>query len=545
MEYLRKIVEKIEDAPTGFFFWLSSFLGIITLRLLVESWLNFFRNRSGLYIFYEFTHTFLFFLIAYIIIAELLKRVLNSTYQKISNFFLLGYLLILTPPIFDYIISGGKGFWSFYKFDSLKGLFWRFLTFFGDKPEIGITYGVRIEVALALIFIFFYVLLKSKKIIKSLLTTVGAYVIFFILGTLPSWITIAYEGFFKGFAKVGEIDTVELFLSPARIFSREIPDITSSLNIKMSIVFALFLTALVLLGLFLNYKEKFIAFLKNARLPQIFYHIGLLSIGAGLALKLNNSSWEIRFFDVFSFLLLADAVILAWLASVVANDIIDKKIDEKTNRSRPLIQNVFSEKTYASIGLMLFVFSLLFAAIVSFKIAMLLFTYQALAWIYSAWPLRLKRFPFISTFTSALASLMIFFAGYFLSAPDQGIQGLPFSIILLLIISLTFSLPIKDFKDISGDRKDGVMTIPVFFGEYWGKVIVAGGIFLSFLLSVIFLNEPQLFWWALALGGFSFWAIMHMEKENGGPVTCRNIFWWMMGIVSIYGIILAKIIFFN
>lgn len=545
MVWLRKIIDTIEDAPTGFFFWLSSFLSIITLRLLVESWLNFFRNRSGLYIFYEFTHTFLFFLIAYIIIVEFLRRILKSNYQKISNFFLLGYLLILTPPIFDYFISGGKGFWSFYKFDSLKGLFWRFLTFFGDKPEIGITYGVRIEVALALIFIFFYILLKSKKIIRSFLTTVGAYAIFFILGTLPSWITIAYEGFFKGFAKVGEIDTVELFLSPARIFSREIPDITSSLNIKMSIMFALFLTVLVLFGLFLNYKEKLIAFLKNARLPQIFYHVGLLFIGSVLALKFNGSNWEIRFFNIFAFLLLSESVILAWLASVVANDIIDRKIDEETNQSRPLIQNIFSEKTYASIGIMLFAFSLLFSAIVSFKIAMLLFTYQALAWIYSAWPLRLKRFPFISTFVSAVASLMIFLAGYFLTSPDQGIQNLPFSLVLLLAICLTLSLPIKDFKDIPGDRKDGVMTIPVFFGEYWGKVIVASGVFLSFLLSVIFLNEPRLFWWALALGGFSFWAVMNMEKENGGPVTCRNIFWWMMGSVSIYGIILAKIIFFN
>jgi hypothetical protein len=68
-------------------------------------------------------------------------------------------------------------------------------------------------------------------------------------------------------------------------------------------------------------------------------------------------------------------------------------------------------------------------------------------------------------------------------------------------------------------------------------VIVASGVFFSFLLSVVFLNEPRLFWWALAIGGFSFWAVMHMEKENGGLVTCRNIFWWILGSVCAYFII--------
>jgi 4-hydroxybenzoate polyprenyltransferase len=545
MAWLRKIIEKIEDAPTGFFFWLSSFLSIIALRLLIENWLDFLRSRSGLFIFYEFTHTFLFFLIAYIVIVEFLKRILKSTYQKISNILLLGYFMILTPPILDYFISGGQGFWSFYKFDSLTGLFWRFLTFFGDKPEIGITYGVRIEVALAIIFIFAYIFLKSKKIILSFLGAIGAYAIFFVLGTFPSWITIAFEGFSKGFLNVGEIDTAELFLSPVRLFSREIPEILSSLNIKMSIMFALFLTGLVFLGLFLNYKERLIAFLKNARLPQIIYHFGLLSAGAGLALKLNNSDWGISFFNIFAFFLVAESVILAWLSSVVANDIIDRKIDEETNSFRPLIKNIFSEKNYAAIGIMLFFVSILFSAIVSFKIALLFLIYHALAWIYSMWPLRLKRFPFVSTFVSALASLMIFISGFVFTSPNQSIRSLPFSIIALLVISLTLSLPIKDFKDIEGDKNDGVETIPVFFGEYWGKVIVAGGVFLSFLLSVVFLNEPRLFWWALALGGFSFWAIINMEKENGGPVTCRNIFWWMLGNVSVYGLILVKIIFFT
>lgn len=581
-KYLEKIVSVVENAPLTFITWAISFLSLIAGRLLVESWLGNFKTASGLFFFYEFTHTFLFFLLAYILFVLFFKKIIKITLEKSLNILLLGYLVILTPPIFDFIISGGKGFWSFYKFDSLQGLAIRFATFFGDKPEIGITYGVRIEVALAVIFFFFYSFIKTRKIFVSLATGFLSYAIFFILGTFPSWIAIAIQGFSKGFLNINDLDVAQMFLTPAKIFSRDIPDMMSALNIKMSIIYSLVLTFVILIALFFSFRKKFLAFLANARFPQLIYHAGLLSVGLGLSIKFSRIDWYVNFFNILSFFLMIEAVFLAWLASVVANDLVDKKIDRETNNQRPLTQNIFSEKEYAAIGIVLFLASILFAAIVSFKAALFLLAYQALAWIYSSWPLRLKRFPLIATFASAMASLMILFAGFSLGSPTESIQELPFSIVIMIAISFTLSLPIKDFKDIEGDKKDSVFTIPVIFGEQWGKIIVGAGIFFSFLLSVVLLNESRLFWWALLFGGASFWVVAQMKKpamekswlhphtnsinkrsqENytllnskiqntfgkiisiiGVGVNYRNIFWWMLGIVSGYGIILVKVIF--
>jgi 4-hydroxybenzoate polyprenyltransferase len=542
---MRHIIEKIENTPTSFFFWLSSFLAIIIIRLFIENWLNNLENRSGLFLFYEFTHTFLFFLVAYVLFLWILKKFLNTDLKKVSNILLWGYLIVIFPPIFDYLISHGQGYWSFYDFGSLKNLMIWFFTFFDNTPEIGITYGVRIEVAISLVFIFIYSLIKlsktkdlAKPFLKSLGITIIAYIIFYVLGTFPSWITIATRGITQGFLSITAINVAQMFLTPVTIFSKSIPDITSSLNIKMSLVYALFLTIIILIGLYHNYRHKLISFAKNARFPQLIYHAGLFVVGMGAGMVFTKSHPEFNFFNSVSFLVSLLAVICAWLASVIVNDLEDKETDKVTpNKNRPLITGHFSEQEYKILGIILFIASFLFSAIVNFKMALFLVIYQALAWIYSAWPLRLKRLVFVSTFVSAIASLMIFFSGYILISPEQSLNGLPFSIIFLLIFSYTFSLPIKDFKDIEGDRKEGVYTIPVLFGEEWGRIIVGSGIFLSFILSVLVFNEFQLFWWALIFGGISFWLVINKKIES------TKLPWWILGTVSVYGIILVKIIF--
>lgn len=542
----------MENSPTNFSFWSFSFLSLIVARILVEGWIDKFQNRSSYFIFYEFAHNFLFFLIAYILFSIIIKKITKKSFSSVSNILLWGYLVILTPPIIDHFISGGKGFWSFYKFDGVAGLIQRFFTFFGDKPEIGITYGVRFEVVLVVVLIFIYSLIKLKKLSKSLLVAILSYAVLFILGTFPSYITILTQGFSKGFLKIGEIDVAQMFLVPSNIFSREVLDITNSFNLKMSIIYSLLLSVIVLIGLFIYHKEKFLSFLKNIRPPQIAYHIGLISSGLGLGIILNSESQKINdliwnylnLFNFLGFLVLVESVIMAWLSSVVINDFFDRKIDNKTNNSRPLICSSFSDSEYKIFGIILFFFSLFFSSVISIKIMLLLVAYQAVAWLYSSWPMRLKRFPFISTFVSGIASLLIFFSGYILISPKQNIIEIPVSIIILLVIGYTLSLPIKDFKDIEGDKEDGVFTIPAFFGEYWGKIIVGSGIFFSFLLSVILIRESGLFWWALIFGGISFWMIVKMKKNpSQGILNYRNISWWLIGDISLYGIILVKLVF--
>lgn len=538
--FLQKSLTEIENAPISFSLWLGAFLSIILARLFIESWIAGFSRTDPEFLFAEFTHTFLFFLFSYLLFLLLLKRASRVSLKTASNVLLLGFLIILLPPIIDHIISRGAGFWSFYTFDSLSGLLVRFFTFFGDRPDIGITYGVRVEVALSLFLFCVYIFKKTKRLIHSIVWTLLAYCLFFLLGTFPSWIAILTLGFQKGFFNVGAPEIAQMFLTPEIILSRGTPELLSVLNIKMSIVYGVLLSALIPLLGFFSFRKETLSLAQNARLPQILYHGGLVCLGAGLAILLSSKIFQPSFFDVLAFLLLIISVGFAWLTSVVTNDLFDIRTDRITNTSRPLITKSLSPNAYRQCGWVFFGASLLLAGItIPFAIPFLLF-YQALAWSYSAPPLRLKRIPLVATFVSALASILLFFLGFLALSPTNSIATIPNRIIILLLSAYTLSLPIKDLKDLQGDKKDGVYTLPIIFGETKGRLIIASGIFFSFMLSVWAFNDPSLTFPAILFGALAFWIVATSHKWQRFSLSPRHLPHITLFLVTLYGIILTS-----
>lgn len=539
---LVNLVEKIEKTPTNFYLWSLTFLSIIFARVLMENWLGKMINRSGDYFFHHFSYTLVFFLLSYLLFLAFLMKKLDLKIKAASNVMLWGYLIIIFPPLFDFILLNDRPYLSFYGIYSLSEMPYRFFTFFGDSPDYGMTYGVRIEIAFTVLALLVYAFIKTRDKIKALIISIEAYLILFFLGTFPSWMTILVRGFQKGPLNVAESDIVQLFFPSVRLFARSTGSYLNALSIKLSLVYGFILFLFVCWGLYVLYRKQFLAFLKNARPVQLGYHIGLLLAGMFLAVAFTRINWDLNIFNIFALLLVMVSVAFAWLASVVVNDIYDKKIDHLTNQTRPLIVKDFSNEAYITTGVVLFAVSIFFSAMVSPKIAFLLMAYQALAFLYSAWPFRLKRFLGVASLVSSIASLLILFAGFILAAPMEDIGQLPTRIIWLLGVAFIFCLPIKDLKDIKGDKADGVMTFPVVFGEYWGKVIIGGGIFFAYVFSVIAFNEKKLLLWALFLGGVSFWLVV-ISKERGQKITNRNVIWWAMGVLAIYIFLLWRFVF--
>lgn len=538
--FIRKGVGTLESAPTGFALWLTSFGSLIIARIMVENWLAGFESQSLQFLFYEFTHTFFFFLLSFLIFWPMIAFFGKTTLAKASNVLLFGFLIILMPPILDTWIANGAHLWSFYKFDSLAGLWHRYLTLFGDRPDIGITYGVRVEVVLTTLFFGLYTYIKTHRLIRALVSAIAIYSTLFILGTFPSWLTFMILGFHTNVLALTEIGIAQLFLSPPTLFTRSNFEFISALNIKMSLIYAPTTTALTAFYLWRYFPKKFFALLHNARIPQIVYHGGLFLAGIGLAIAFAEAHIGITLFNSIALIDLLIAIGLAWLASVVVNDLFDQNIDALTNKHRPLQQKAIPHKEYKAIGMTFFLGSLIFAALVSFKVMLLLFIYQALAWIYSAPPLRLKQFPIVATFFAAIACLLILMAGFTLVAPNGSISQLPASFLYFFAFALMASLPLKDFKDIKGDRADNVYTIPVLFGEQWAKMIIGSAIFISYMVSVSLLHEQRLFWWALLCGSLSFWILNGSELNEKKFFSYRKLPGWLLSVIALYiGIAIA------
>jgi len=537
-----RFIAAIENTSLTLPAFIASFTALIIARLTVENALGLFKTHPFSFLFFEFSHTFLFFLCAFLLILPLVRFAGATTIGKAANILLCGFLIILTPPIIDTIIFHGTNFWSFYEFDGFRGLIIRFFTLFGDTPEIGITYGVRVETVLVTLLMGLYAYAKSDWK-KALLSALGTYSILFILGTFPSWITLAVLSFQKGFFAINATDVAALFLSPERIFSHDITDFRSVLNVKMSIVYAILSMALIGATLWKNTPKYFIALWKNARFPQLVWHGGLLAIGMALAFFFSDTFIRLDLFHFAGAFVILAAVESAWLASVIMNDLYDIRIDQKTNPDRPLIRQAIPPETYRAFGIFFFAASLLFAGIMSFQALLLILCYQSLAWIYSAEPLRLKRFPIIATLIAAAAGMLVFCSGYLIIAPDQNLHSLPLPISLFLLAAYTLCLPIKDFKDVEGDRADGVYTLPVILGTQNAALILGSLMFILFVSSPFILRDDRLFLPAIFSGSLAFWAMQRGTDTNASFVSFRKLPGVILGITILYGFMILAILF--
>ncbi|MFA6193420.1 MAG: UbiA family prenyltransferase [Parcubacteria group bacterium] len=537
LKLIQKFLQKIENYPLTFTGWLTAFSAIIALRMIGENLLSGFADKSLTLFIGSTLAAYLFFAFSYLLVLIFLVFWLKESVKKVANVLLWGFLLAIFPPIIDKIWCGQNFCWSFYAFDSLKGLFACFFSFFGNNAAIGITYGVRVEVALAIIFVIIYAYIKQKMAIRAFLAGIFTYVVLFVLGSFPSWLAYLYFLPKKSVFSVENFDIAGLFLTPASYFSIAETDFINALNVKMNLIYAFLLVPVLIFFFWLFYRGKLWPVARNIRWIQIMIHGGLILVGAGLSAFYFPNNIIINIFSFFALSNLILAAIFAWLASVFLNDQIDLPIDKMTNKGRPLATGAVSGEDFRQLFWVCFVFSLILAITVGVKFFLVIFAYQAIGWAYSAWPFRLKRFPIVASFLSALALTLLFSSGFLLLADGQNISRFPQQVFWLLIFAFTMSLPIKDLKDIEGDRADEVWTIPVLLGETWARFAIGLGIFLSYALSVVWLNARVLFLPAMILGALSFW-ILQTKK-----ISPRRVHIFVFGFLFLYVFLIVYLVF--
>jgi 4-hydroxybenzoate polyprenyltransferase len=533
-KHCSQVIATVEAIPQSLPLWSAAFLAIIAVRFGIESALEGFAPKSFSLYFFQLSHLFLFFLLSYLLLLPLVKKLGKTTLAAASQVLLFGFSIIWLPPILDKLIFGNNLYWSFYIFDRLQNMPLRFFTFFGKDPHIGITYGVRIEVALVLLGLTLYGYLKTHDWPRTLGLTLLAYLILFILGTLPSWIGYLILGFEYSPLSITHIHLAETFLAPENILSRTPTELQSVLSHKMSLLL-LPLILLTLGGLWrVHCPKEFLSLRKNIRLPQIFYHGGLLLLGMLLAKIYSGALFTPSFFSAVALLVLLIGITSAWLFTVVQNDIFDQTIDALTNTGRPLITRVVPLHTYRLYAFLLLGFALFTVSLVSFQALLFLILYCCLATLYSMPPFRLKRFLGIATGVASLAGMTILLLGYTLAHPAHQVQDLPLSILVYLAFAYAASLPLKDFKDTAGDKKDKVYTLPVVLGIEKAKTTMSGVTFLLFLGSIFVMNTPQLLLWALLFGSLAFWIVQ--KSAPSGRFSYQRLPLIFMLLVTLYGL---------
>ena len=521
--------------------WALAFLGVIGIRMALEVLILPNKNDSVEGILTAYLHYSLFFSILIMLVWLIAAFFAGIEIKKPAFLMLVLSWFIILPPILDMIKTGGRIYWSFYLLEDITSLFGQFKTFMGDLPPGIVYFGSKILFGSTVIFSGMAVFLKTKKLLRSLACSFFVYAALFFLASFPSWFSYAYY-FLNENRPIWEVKThhiLHLFAVPVGILGLEEVVLKHAFAFKLNLIYFPMMIFLVGAIFFFSNRKKLFSVWNDFRFPQLIYHGGLFFVGMGLGFLAYPEAFKLEIFSFFAIFNLLLSIGLAWIASVFINDIYDFNVDKLSNPKRPLQQSIFTISEYKDLGFFFFILSLIGGLMIGIKFMLILVFYQFIAWTYSAPPFRIKKIPLIASFFSALASILILFLGFLLFSGDQNLAGMPWKAVLLLLVALTLSLPLKDFKDIEGDKKYGVWTIPVIFGEEKGRLVVAVGIFISFMLSVFLLNEFKLFWWAILFGIISFLVLINQK------INPRNLFWWVLVPVSVYGAIMVKILFLN
>ena len=144
LENLRKWIEDIENSKLPLGYFILTFFSALVIRMFLESF-------SSPYVLnlYSLLHFVVFYSALAIALIIFLHVVTKIKVEKVSRIILLSFLVIISVPILDLIISGGKGYVLAYLLPGVHdNLLLRYLTLGGEFSELGLTYGIKIELFL-------------------------------------------------------------------------------------------------------------------------------------------------------------------------------------------------------------------------------------------------------------------------------------------------------------------------------------------------------------------------------------------------------------
>ncbi len=501
---LNNLIKKLSSFPITFESWILSALGIIAVRIFLEQYSN---NLAGHYVLIDLAtlvqYTTSFLTILLCSIAIILYSTKKSL-QEVASLTLFAFMLIWTAPIFDLILSAGKGYNIHYLFLNLKELLLAFVTEFWTTTSHGMTYGIRLEILLILIisFITIYILTKSK--VRALVGSILLWLSIFIIDCLPSFLGIFQT---KSTALFIQQSVFSSNIINNSIFSMQsgiqrLYDIGFNSLISQSIIVIAFV-ALSLIC-FWGYREKAKILFKNARWNRIAHYVLLVVAGVIVG---GGKSFFHSWVNILSLIMTMSAFALAWFSAVCVNDIHDIDIDVISNKDRPLPSGSFTKAEFLSLARISLLLALLAAYSASLYGLFFVILFSFAFYIYSANPIKLKQHFVSGALVIGFASVSAILSGFFLAHQSRELFSFPPLFVLALIILFGFSSMIKDIKDYEGDRANGIKTLPVVLGLRASKIVIAVIVSLSLIGISIYIHNLAIVW-ASIITSICIWIVL-------------------------------------
>jgi 4-hydroxybenzoate polyprenyltransferase len=537
-------IKKIENSPITF--WQAVLLIYIAVffREFLENYANFFNFSHIAGVIDTFFHLPFWFSAVFLLVFIILNFLTGEKIEKISRLGAIFSFAIITPPILDLIINKGDSIFYVFLTGSFSDLFNLYFSFFQkiSNGSYGATIGLKIEIIVGMASLGYYIFQKKKNILYSTIGVILFYSTIFIFASLPVFIFGAHnlftdskqpvnyenvDNFYSKIEPANSITNYRTFIFDKNNYqSEDYQNISSQQTITFSII--LLIINILLLGWWycIYNRKKFLAMIKNFRFfSRVIYYFFLICLGISIGTIFAGHNPIGSLFDFVSFLAMFLSFLFAVFFCIWENDEADIEIDKISNPGRPLIKGEFSISEWQTTKYLFLFLSLNFSFLLGLYQFIFILLFLAIYHIYSAPPLRLKRFPAISSFLVAVGALIPVLMGFFLSSGTENLRKFPPKYLFGILAIFFLAENVKNLKDVEGDKKNNIKTIPVILGEEKGKLAIGVLFFISvILIPVIFYMNVFTFLTAVIFGTILFFLINKKDFREKYIFTAYFIF---------------------
>lgn len=523
--WVLKTAESLEMTPITLARWLLILGAIIVLRHFLEQMSG---QKKTLYFLSYFIHYPLAYIAPLLALSVLLAAFARERIERVTRLMLFAWLLTLLPPLIDLALprAGDAPQLIGYLIPKAGGLGSAFVNLFNPAyAEFqGTTAGIRIEAAIGCVLGAFYVHLKTRSLLRSVVSFFAIYVTMFFFFALPP-ILLAITRLLGS-----DVENVYVLLfgkaSVHRAFVNATPFGVSDLS--NALVDLLIIAPLLAVWYRLYDRKRFAALVRGIDLPQTLFHVLLTLAGIALGARLLLASAGLfAISHPFDVVAIAGVLAAALFAALAAGTL------RRIHAPHEAPEAERSTREAKELGAFYFAFACLFAVSVSYVALTYVLAFLAVYYLYYVPPVRLSRYTGLAGFAVGGAALFSVSLGYAAYAGAAASLWLPRSAVLLTILVPTLALGARDvWADDPARRRP--WNLVATLGEAKARNLAGVGVLVGALLPGLVLRLPMLLVPGAVAGVAGFLAVARgtaaaMPRALGGLAAALLVAAFLMG----------------
>ena len=202
--------------------------------------------------------------------------------------------------------------------------------------------------------------------------------------------------------------------------------------------------------------------LKDIRIERILHYFVVSAFGFVLFQFENDLKIQINFPKILEAIIFFMSLVYAAFFAIATNNEADIEIDKISNTNRPLVKKTVEIKEYRIVAYVSLMLSFGISFLLDVHYFICVFGLSLVYFLYSCKPFRFKKYVIFAKFLIGVNTFLCAITG-FVSAGGS-VFDFPFFWTFFILVPIALLANFIDLKDVDGDSKNGIQTIPVLFG---------------------------------------------------------------------------------